>query len=315
MHWHCEAALSSPCLGAHRPWTRPLMRPAGTTTSAEGLGCVVLAGGQGTRLGWPAPKGTFPLRGKSLFEHLLGNVREKGAFIAIMTSPCNHDETVLFFRAHDQFGCTNLHFFVQGMLPLLDGCGHRVRESSGRFVEGPDGNGSFFVHFVQSGLAALCREQGVERLQVIAVDNILGRPFDRAWHQAHQQAGVEVTLSAVMRRRGEAMGLLVEKEGRLRIAEYSEIDPSLLEKEEENGALLYAYGNGGRWMMNCDFIERMAHETLPLHWAEKGGLWKGERFIFDALVHGTSLPFLFAREESYAPLKRKEQVEEIEAFL
>ncbi len=307
-------AWSSPILMAHEPF-RSCSLPEPGPSSLDDVGCIILAGGQGTRLGLQAPKGTFMIRGKSLFEHLLDGVIEKGRFVAIMTSPGNQEETIRFFAERDYLGLTNLHFFSQGTLPLFDRQGRWFWDRRGHLAEGPDGNGALFVHFVQSGLAPICQQQGINLLQILAVDNVLGCPFDGAFLHAHRTMGGDMTLSAIERRRGEAMGLLVQHQGQLRVAEYSEIDPSLLEKEEENGALLYAYGNGGRWVMNRLFMEKVACEVMPLHWADKGGVWKGERFIFDALRYGRGGAVLFPRERSYAPLKRLEQVAQIEAYL
>ena len=261
---------------------------------AEGAGCILLAGGQGTRLGFEGPKGLFPLEGKTLFERLLGKVERKDRFIAVMTSPLNREETVAYFERVGRFGLTNLHFFSQGMLPLLDERG----EETGKL--GPDGNGSFFRAFCEAGLDRL---SGVDALQVLAVDNPLGRPFDEALIAFHRRERAEATLACICRKEGEAMGLLVQKGEKLAIREYSEIDPALLNEKR------YPYGNSGRWVFSLDFVRRMALVELPFHWAEKRGLWKRERFILDALpLAERARAIAFPRHLTYAPVKRREDI-------
>lgn len=261
---------------------------------ADGAGCVLLAGGQGTRLGFSGPKGLFPLREKTLFEWILGGIQRKDRFIAVMTSPLNHAETVSYFEKKGRFGLTHLHFFTQGMLPFVDQKG----EETGRF--GPDGNGSFFRAFCEAGLDAIC---GVDAVQVLAVDNPLGRPFDEALISFHRREKAEATVACIRRRENEALGLLVRKGERLAIREYSEIDAKLLQENR------YPYGNSGRWVFSLDFIRQMAKIEMPIHWAEKQGVWKRERFILDALPYAArARAIAFPRHSTYAPLKRKQDI-------
>ena len=82
---------------------------------------VTMAGGQGTRLGHPGPKGTFKLnvygKGKYLFEILTENLKEAnqkyGVTIPwyIMTSKENNQQTIDFLEKHNYFGYELCYYF------------------------------------------------------------------------------------------------------------------------------------------------------------------------------------------------------------
>lgn len=95
---------------------------------AQKVGAVLLAGGQGTRLGFDKPKGMFNIgvtKPLYIFQCLINNlmdvVKQAGAWVPlyIMTSQKNHDETTAFFREHQYFGYdpAYIHFFKQDMAP------------------------------------------------------------------------------------------------------------------------------------------------------------------------------------------------------
>lgn len=103
---------------------------------------VMVAGGQGTRLGHNGPKGTFDMgldSHKSLFEIFCDKLKDAknkyGVIIPwyIMTSKQNNDDTVRFFEEHDYFGYKEgiRAFFMQGELPMID--------IDGKVIIGEDG--------------------------------------------------------------------------------------------------------------------------------------------------------------------------------
>ena len=281
---------------------RPLMHCAEASEAMAGdlsrAGCIIMAGGEGSRLGFEGPKGLFPLRGRTLFAHLCEPIAGSDRFVAVMTSPKNGAATKEYFKRCGYFGLKNLHFFSQTMAPLLDERGRVCGEA-------PDGNGSIFRAFMV--LEELCREQGIRELQLAAIDNPLSHLFDPQLIGFHQQEGADATVSCVRRDPGDAMGLLVERGGRIAIMEYSEVKPERLESG------LYPYGNAGRWVVDLDFVCAMARVEMPWHWAHKRGLWKRERFLIDALLYaerGRSL--CFSREKSYRPIKSLQDVALVE---
>jgi UDP-N-acetylglucosamine pyrophosphorylase len=215
-----------------------------------------------------------------------------------MTSPKNDAATRGYFERCGHFGLKNLHFFSQTMAPLLDECG-------GVCGEAPDGNGSVFRAFM--ALEERCREQGIHELQLVAIDNPLSYLFDPQLIGFHQQQKADATVSCVRREPGNSMGLLVEREGRIAIVEYSEVK---LEKLESG---LYPYGNAGRWVVDLDLVCAMAKVEMPWHWAYKRGLWKRERFLIDVLFYAERARALcFPRERSYRPIKSLQDVALVE---
>ena len=258
-------------------------------------GCVIMAGGEGTRLGFEGPKGLFPLQGRTLFAHLCEPIAGSDRFVAVMTSPLNDAATRDYFKRCGNFGLTNLHFFCQTLAPLLD-------EQGREGAMAPDGNGSLFRAFVGAGLADRCREEGIRELQLAAIDNPRSYLFDPILIGFHQQQGADATVSCVRRGAGDSMGLLVDRNG-LGIVEYSEVKPETL------AAPLYPYGNAGRWVVDLDLLVAVAGEEMPWHWAHKRGMWKRERFLIDLLLYAKNARALcFSRERSYAPIKSLENV-------
>ena len=262
-------------------------------TPIENAGAILLAGGQGTRLGFQGPKGVFSVGGKSLFEWICEKAPRENFPIAVMTSPLNHEETVSFFKKNHNFG-RELYFFKQ---PL------------GTF--GPDGNGSVFKAFVQSGLDVLFASRGIDLINFVQIDNPLADPADASLIAHHRTSGAEATIKFVERiRSDESMGVLVAREGNLEIVEYLDLNP----------AEQYRYNYTGMMAMNLSFIRKIALIDLPLHPVRKkiDGKWvlKGERFIFDSLKYAEKTTSLcYTRESCYAPLKSLDQLSAIEKLL
>lgn len=280
--------------------------------------CIVTAGGQGSRLGMKGPKGLFPVAGKSLFEWICQKAVGKGCPLAIMTSPANHEETVAFFKQRSFFGL-EIHFFQQETRPLLD---ERRKKT---VALGPNGNGSLFRSFAKSGLEELFAQRGIDTVTVIPVENPLADPFDPALIAFHRNEGADATVKCIERREVDlAMGALVERQGKIEVAEYMEIAPRELKARGDDGSLLYKYANTGQLAFSLPFLRRMAEIDLPLHWVKKKiplgsrsvWAWKGEHFIFDAFPYAERVRALcFPRETCYAPLKGIEHLESVEKIL
>ncbi|MBM3183692.1 MAG: hypothetical protein FJZ64_00070 [Chlamydiae bacterium] len=263
------------------------------------IGVVILAGGQGSRLGHIGPKGTFSIGGKSLFQWLVEKVFPSTP-IAVMTSPLNHEETVSFFQKNHFFS-RRVVFFEQNVEALLD----ETRKPLNVFI--PDGNGSFFSSFERSGFLHQFEEEGVDLVSIIPVENVLADPEDPFFITYGREANAEVAVKCIERRPTDPpMGALVEKEGRIEILEYTEQPPFF--------SFRYAYV--GMMAFQLSFMKQMAKIDLPLHWVwkkvEKQFGWKGERFIFDALSFSKKTVALCCpKEENYAALKTIENVDSI----
>lgn len=289
------------------------------------VGCILLAGGQGTRLNHTGPKGLFPVQGKSLFQWICEKPLQKNLPLAVMTSPQNHQETVAFFETHAFFGLEEVHFFQQEMRPLLDEEKKPIEIRPGELLQGPNGNGSVFRSFVQAGLASLFEKKGIDTITVIPVDNPLADPFDEALITYHREHHCEVTLKCVERREGEfSVGVLGQRGEQIEILEYTEMPLEELKAYTEEGKLKYPFANSGQFALKLSFLQQMAAIDLPLHWVRKKvqvgtqslWVWKGEQFIFDAFPYAKRVKALCAsRDLCYAPLKSLESLDLVQRAL
>lgn len=268
------------------------------------VGCIVLAGGQGTRLGVKGPKGAVPvtpISHKSLFEVLSEKVRAVDLPVAIMTSSANHEETVAFFQKHGNFGLSALSFFQQEDLPLLDEDGEWFCEQPGVLACASDGNGHALARFYASGLWGEWKECGIEYVTVVFVDNPLAPIFnaDLIGFCKNKDA---VLLAVERLSPTESMGVVAQTPAGIRVIEYTELpsDPSA-----------YRLSSTGMFCVSMPFIERLSRVTFPLHVAYKEvagrRVGKCERFLFDLLLFtSSSAALVFPREEVYAPLKNRQ---------
>ncbi len=251
---------------------------------------ILLAGGQGSRLGIKGPKGLFKITGKTLFQWFCEKL-PKGTSCAIMTSPLNHEETVDYFQKNDFFGL-KIHFFQQAMEPLLDEAKNPIGQM------GPNGNGSVFASFVHAGLPYVFQE--FERVVISYIDNPLSNPLDLEL----TENDADVAVQCIERRKeDDSMGALIEREGTFEIVEYTDLDPA---KE-------YPYAYSGQMAFDFSFFCRMGMIDLPIHWVKKKVdgkvVWKGEKFIFDVLKYAKKVqPVCVDRKTHYASIKGPESV-------
>jgi UDP-N-acetylglucosamine/UDP-N-acetylgalactosamine diphosphorylase len=312
--------------------------------SQKKCGCLLLAGGQGTRLRHNGPKGMYPvtpIKKKTLFqlfaEKTLAAGNQSGGLLslAIMTSPLNHDIIVAYFKSNSFFGLNpaQVFFYSQDTLPLLDSNGDLFLEDPFTIAAGPDGNGSALKYFVDKGIWKQWNALGIEYVNVVLIDNPLADPFDAellGFH-VHQQADVCIK-SAFRLNEEENVGLIVQQEGHIRVVEYSEISSEERTACLANGTLKYPCANLSLFCMNMEFIKNEAysnHSQIPLHKALKAakyvdehGLsiisshpmaWKFERFIFDLLPFAHKVKVLvYPREICFAPLKNFQGADSLE---
>ncbi len=298
------------------------------------LGCLLLAGGQGTRLKFSGPKGTYPLsviKRKSLFQLCAEKVKAASQWakrplnLAIMTSPDNDEETRLFFEQWDYFGldASQVSFFVQDTLPLLDQDGKLFLKTHWQISTGSDGNGHSLLCFAKAGILEKWLQQGIEYLHVILIDNPLADPFDAELVGFHQKLGVDITLKCTEKiKPEEKIGVLIKQNNRCSVIEYSEISEKEKHEKRADGRLKHCCGNLSLFCFSLSFIKKIFtfHQSLPLHkawkvaqYVDKEGIsqvssqpiaWKFETFIFDWLFYTQKVAaLLYPREECFAPLK------------
>lgn len=289
--------------------------------------CILVAGGQGTRLGFPGPKGLFPvsvIKGKSLFQRICERVlfagRQVGAklSIAIMTSQENDRETREYFADQQYFGLETqqIEFFVQGSLPMLNREGEPFDDNYGKPAEGADGNGSVFGHFARSGIAQRWKEKGIRVVSFIQVDNALADPFDAELLGFHSDSHVDVTIKAIWRDDPmEKVGVIVRASEKTQVVEYSEIDEGERTRRDSDGELVHRLANLSQFCFSLDFMEHVAQEELPLHIAIKTvnakqgqcQAYKFEYFVFDCLELARKTAILvMPRQRCFAALKNRD---------
>ena len=300
-----------------------------------------VAGGQGTRLGYNGPKGTFPVtpvRHRSLFqvfaEKLLAAGRRYGRPLHwfIMTSHQNHAATEAFFAENRHFGLnpSRVHFFRQGRMPAVDFTGKILLESPGAIALSPDGHGGSLRALARSGALEMMASEGIDTLSYFQVDNPLVRSVDPAFIGWHLLKGSEMSSKTVPKAYPEEkLGHFCMRGGQLVVIEYSDLPMELQrEKDPAGGGLRYEAGSIAIHVIDREFIRRMATGSggLPFHRADKkistvdadgrevkpakaNGV-KFELFVFDALPSaGNAVVVETARQDDFSPVKNAEGVD------
>ena len=300
------------------------------------VAALTVAGGHGTRLGYDAPKGMYPIMpvtGKCLFqvfaEKILAARRRCGCRMPwlIMTAPTNDTETRAFFADRDFFGLGEgtVHFFTQQTNPILDAQGRLLLEEKGCLLAGPDGHGGLFEALSASGLAARLAGSGHDLISCFQVDNPLVTVADRRFLGHHVRSGAEFSSKVVAKRdAAEGLGIAALRSGRQAIGEYIHLPPELARELAPSGELKYLYGSIAIHLINTDFAARVGsgEARLPWHVARKrydaldeegntapppGGCYKFERFVFDSMAHASACAFVeVERDSEFAPVKNAE---------
>jgi UDP-N-acetylglucosamine/UDP-N-acetylgalactosamine diphosphorylase len=299
------------------------------------VGAILVAGGQGSRLGYDGPKGAFaigPVSNATLFEiharKILALERRYGGKVPfyIMTSQANDQATREFFDRHDAFGLSRdrIHFFVQGMWPALWGDGRLIMEATGRLFMSPDGHGGTLSALRDRGMLDDMRRRGLASLFYFQVDNPLVEIADPAFIGAHTDRGAQFSVKVCAKRDpDEGLGVVVRRGGRCAVIEYTELTKEQKNAVLPNGRLKFCYGSVAIHAFALDFLAKEAEMALPLHVAHKkiafvneaGQVekpaapngYKFEKFIFDALPDAaTALNVEFAREDEFSPVKNAE---------
>lgn len=295
---------------------------------------LIVAGGQGTRLGFEAPKGILPitpLKEKSLFQLFCETIKalslKYGVQIPllIMTSQENHEQTVNYIIEHNFWGLTaeNVHFFQQGMLPTFTPEGNLLLKDETHLLANPDGHGGSLKALYDSSLLSYLRNRGFSELFYCQVDNPLVKMADPLFLGLHKMEEAEISTKVVRRRDlKEKVGIYGLLNGRPAIIEYSDFSPPDYESLDAKGNIRYWAGNTAIHVISLDFIARLNQHgfALPYHRAVKEVFaydpegkfnkrlaWKFETFVFDALpLAQKSCALEVRREEEFAPVKNKE---------
>lgn len=312
------------------------------TIRAGKVGAVLLAGGMGTRLGSDDPKGMYNVgltRDLFIFECLMNNlmdvVRQADTWIHlfIMTSDKNNDVTIQFLKEHDFFGYKEeyVHFFKQEMAAATDYDGKIYLEEKGKLSTSPNGNGGWFISMKNNGMLDIVHNEGLEWLNVFAVDNVLQRIADPCFVGATIQKNC-VVGSKVVRKNApdEKVGVMCLEDGKPSIVEYYELTDELRNARDEKGDPAYNFGVILNYLFKESELEKMLTVHMPLHIVEKkipylneaGELvkpenpngYKYENLVLD-MIHqmDSCLPFEVVRNKEFAPIKNKTGVDSVES--
>ena len=306
------------------------------------VGAVLLAGGMGTRLGSDDPKGMYNIgitREVYIFQRLIENlmdvVEQSGSWVPlyVMTSDKNHESTVAFLKEKDYFGYNRdyVTFFMQEMAPASDYDGKVYMEEKGKISTSPNGNGGWYSSMYKWGVAQKAMEDGVEYLNVFAVDNVLQRIADPCFVGAVVEGGYAVGAKVVKKcAPDEKIGVVCLEDGRPSIVEYYELTEELMSAKDENGDPAYYFGVILNYLFRISDLEKIREKKLPLHVVEKkiahldekGELVKPnepngckfEQLVLD-MIHELDgcLPFEVERNREFAPIKNKTGIDSVES--
>jgi len=305
------------------------------------VGAVLLAGGQGSRLGFEKPKGMFNIgvnKDLYIFECLINNlldvVKEAEAWIPlfVMTSEQNDKDTRDFFEEHNYFGYSsdNVIFFVQEQLPTVDTNGKLMLADKGTVSTAPNGNGGWYASLVRSGVLKILKDNKIEWLNVFAVDNVLQRIADPCFIGAVIDSGKESGAKVVAKAEPqERVGVMCLEDGKPSIVEYYEMTQEMIDRREPDGTLSYNYGVILNYLFKIQNLNKMIDAKLPLHKAfkkiqcidengvmvspDEPNAYKYETLALDMVkLQENCLAYEVDRNKEFAPVKNKTGVDSVD---
>ncbi|WP_144559979.1 UTP--glucose-1-phosphate uridylyltransferase [Shouchella miscanthi] len=301
----------------------------GVSLLSEGkVAVVLLAGGQGTRLGHVGPKGTVTMDDTpetSLFalqaKQIQAQQREANVQIPwyIMTSPINDKDTRTFFADNHYFGLKKeqVTFFIQDVSPAITPEGKIILADKGQIFQAPNGNGGVFTSMKKAGILKEMKANGIEWIFFNNIDNALVQVADPLFIGYADRDGADISTKSVKKvTPSEKVGVLGQRDGRPAVIEYSELT------EEERHHPLLQDANIGIHLFKLDFLYRTADASLPYHLAHKKipsiatdgtkidpvepNGYKLELFYFDVFPLASSMTiFQVDRENEFLPVKNK----------
>ncbi len=304
------------------------------------VGAVLLAGGQGSRLGFDHPKGMYNM-GKTrtlyIFECLIENLKKvtdaAQAYVPllVMTSQQNDAETRAFLQAHDYFGypADAVYFFQQETEPAVDEEGKILLAEKDSIVLSPNGNGGWFSSMQRAGMLDLVQKKGIEWLNVFAVDNVLQQIADPVFLGATIASGCASGGKVVSKAAPEErVGVLCLEDGKPSIVEYYEMTEEMRTRRNDDGSLAYRFGVILNYLFRVSELMDTLGSDFPLHVAHKKIAYvneQGEKVTPDApngykfetlvldMVHmqESCLAFEVEREKEFAPVKNAEGVDSV----
>ncbi len=302
---------------------------------------LLLAGGQGTRLGYDMPKGTFNIGinrdlyiFQLLIEHTLDVVKLADTWLHmyVMCSDINYDDTVSFFKEHNYFGYKEefLHFFVQELNPATDFSGNLLLTDKTTLAMSPNGNGGWFSSLKRCGLLDEILSSNLEWINVFSVDNVLQGIADPIFLGATLSTGKMCGSKVVYKANPEEkVGAICTEDGKPHIIEYYELSEDMMYQTNEDKTLAYGYGVTLNYLFPIHRLKETLDLRMPLHVVKKTvpfmnkngefieptepNAFKFETLALD-LIHEMDdcLVFEVDREKEFAPVKNKLGVDSID---
>lgn len=305
------------------------------------VAAVLLAGGQGTRLGLNAPKGTFDIgvtRPLPIFGCLMNSLSavaaKAGAYplLFIMTSTLNDGQTKSFFKENGFFGYPEdrVCFYVQKTAPAISFDGKILLEEKYKPVLAPNGNGGWYASLRGSEYGKLLEKEGVEWLNVFGVDNVLQKICDPVFVGATIASGLACSGKVVKKAfPEEKVGMLCKEDGLPAIVEYYEMPDDLKTQRDDDGELKFRYGVILNYLFSVSKLDKVSVNKLPYHLAKKKvsfiedgkkvvpeepNAYKLETLAVDLVkLMGSCLAFEVEREREFAPVKNMTGVDSVDS--
>jgi len=303
--------------------------------TAGSFGAVLVAGGQGSRLGCNGPKGVVPvgpLSGATLFDLLLGKLRGiarrygRPVPLAIMTSSATDADTRAWLadNAHGGLDPDHVLVFRQRDLPAVDDAdGNLLLDAPDHIAMAPDGHGGMLPALVDAGGLEWFADRGCRHVTTFQVDNPLTMPLHPEFLGHHLLGDAEFTTQVVHKREpAERVGVVASDGKRTFVVEYSDLPAPLAEERGPGDRLRFHAGSIAVHAFALDFLRRAAAapDPLPLHVAHKAvpfldpsgrrvvppkpNAVKFERFIFDLMPLAARVCLVeIDPAEGFAPLK------------
>ena len=300
---------------------------------------VTMSGGQGTRLGYKGPKGTFKIdvepQAKYLFEIIVDTLQRANKKYNvtipwyIMTSNENNDEIVKFMEEHNYFGYDKeyIGFFEQGELPLITEDGQILLDENYNIKKASDGNGSIFKSMYIKGVLEDMKTKGIEWVYIGSIDNVLLKMVDTLLMGVAIKEGSEIATRSIFKNcPTERIGSLCIQDGKVKVIEYSELPQDMIEAKDEDGEILFGESHVMCNLFSIKALEKISLQNLQYHKAhkkysyldengklvepEEPNAYKFEYFIFDSFEFFNQISIVrVKREEDFAPVKNKEGVD------
>ncbi|WWC90982.1 uncharacterized protein L201_005921 [Kwoniella dendrophila CBS 6074] len=269
--------------------------------SENKVAVLLMAGGQGTRLGSSKPKGMYDINlpsKKTLFEYQAERIgkleklseqtenKSKGTVNIkwyVMTSGPTRKETENYFKEMNFFGLNpdNVIFFEQGVLPALSDDGKLLLSTPSSLSVAPDGNGGLYAALRRpissdSDRTVLSdlKDNGIEYIHAYCVDNCLVKVADPVFIgcclERNSEIGAKVVRKSIPT---ESVGVLALKGDRFTVVEYSELSKEKSEQlnPSNKDELAFKAANIANHFYTRNFLESVEsmEKKMAYHIAKK----------------------------------------------